>query len=288
VQEVLNANGEIAVIVHSNMSREAQAVDLGLFTDGSVRHLVFVMIVSEGFDHPPIDTVVLMRPTKSPVLYVQSVGRALRIFPGKTDCLVLDYGQVVKNCGPLDDPNIPEKGKKKKIDPLAMKFCPGCYSYMPSSTALCPDCGHDFIAAKLKEQKDRLAALSHRADHEGELLREPEKPRFIEVMRGFTKADRYLSKSGNVCIRIRYEPKNFLEKMIYEYIPIIGSFQSPFVQKKLSKLMPGERASDLEDAINKLNNTHLGNIEAVLTEKEGKYLKVKGYRYVNLYEKINA
>jgi hypothetical protein len=76
--------------------------------------------------------------------------------------------------------------------------------------------------------------------------------------------------------------------MIYEYIPIIGSFQSPFVQKKLSKLMPGERASDLEDAINKLNNTHLGNIEAVLTEKEGKYLKVKGYRYVNLYEKINA
>jgi hypothetical protein len=47
-------------------------------------------VLTEGFDEPSVDCIVLMRPTKSPTLYTQMIGRGTRLFPGKADCLVLD------------------------------------------------------------------------------------------------------------------------------------------------------------------------------------------------------
>jgi len=48
-------------------------------------------VATEGFDCPPIALVGVARPTKSRSLYAQMVGRGTRIFPGKTDCLVVDF-----------------------------------------------------------------------------------------------------------------------------------------------------------------------------------------------------
>ena len=48
-------------------------------------------ILTEGFDEPTIDVVVMARPTKSPGLYIQCVGRGLRLWPGKDNCYVLDF-----------------------------------------------------------------------------------------------------------------------------------------------------------------------------------------------------
>ena len=48
-------------------------------------------ILTEGFDEPSIDVIVMARPTKSPGLYIQCVGRGLRLWPGKENCLVLDF-----------------------------------------------------------------------------------------------------------------------------------------------------------------------------------------------------
>ena len=47
-------------------------------------------VLTEGFDEPSIDCVIVARPTKSKPLYIQMVGRGTRIYPGKEDCLVLD------------------------------------------------------------------------------------------------------------------------------------------------------------------------------------------------------
>ena len=49
------------------------------------------MKLSEGFDYPPIQSIILVRPTRSPVLYKQMIGRGLRNFPGKYDCFVLEF-----------------------------------------------------------------------------------------------------------------------------------------------------------------------------------------------------
>lgn len=47
--------------------------------------------LSEGFDHPPVQTVVIARPTRSPVLYKQMIGRGLRNSPNKHECFVMEF-----------------------------------------------------------------------------------------------------------------------------------------------------------------------------------------------------
>jgi ATP-dependent helicase IRC3 len=47
-------------------------------------------VLTEGFDEPSVDCIIVARPTKSKPLYIQMVGRGTRIYPGKEDCLVLD------------------------------------------------------------------------------------------------------------------------------------------------------------------------------------------------------
>ena len=57
---------------------------------GQVQVLANAMLLTEGWDEPTVSAVLLARPTKSRPLWIQMVGRGLRIAPDKTDCLVLD------------------------------------------------------------------------------------------------------------------------------------------------------------------------------------------------------
>jgi ATP-dependent helicase IRC3 len=52
--------------------------------------IVNVAVLSEGWDEPSVSCVVVATPTRSRVKYTQAVGRALRTFPGKQDCLIID------------------------------------------------------------------------------------------------------------------------------------------------------------------------------------------------------
>jgi len=47
-------------------------------------------VLTEGFDEPSVDCIIVARPTRSKPLYVQMIGRGTRPFPGKADCLILD------------------------------------------------------------------------------------------------------------------------------------------------------------------------------------------------------
>jgi hypothetical protein len=53
-------------------------------------------VLTEGFDEPSIDCIVIARPTKSKPLCIQMVGRGTRTYPGKQDCLVLDVVGVTR------------------------------------------------------------------------------------------------------------------------------------------------------------------------------------------------
>jgi superfamily II DNA or RNA helicase len=59
---------------------------------GTLDALVSCMVLTEGFDEPSVDCVILARPTKSKVLFFQAIGRGLRLSPltGKQDCLLID------------------------------------------------------------------------------------------------------------------------------------------------------------------------------------------------------
>jgi superfamily II DNA or RNA helicase len=64
------------------------------FKAGTIRVLFNVFVLVEGFDAPETAALLMIRPTKSDLVYTQALGRGLRRFPGKTDCIVLDFAPV--------------------------------------------------------------------------------------------------------------------------------------------------------------------------------------------------
>lgn len=58
---------------------------------GEVAALVTCDLYNEGVDLPLVDTLLLLRPTQSPVLFQQQIGRGLRLAKGKESCLILDF-----------------------------------------------------------------------------------------------------------------------------------------------------------------------------------------------------
>lgn len=61
------------------------------YQSGETRVLVNCQLWTEGVDLPATSCVLMARPTKSDLVYVQCVGRGLRLAPGKADCLILDF-----------------------------------------------------------------------------------------------------------------------------------------------------------------------------------------------------
>ena len=58
---------------------------------GELHVLVTVDLYNEGVDLPYADTLLLLRPTQSVTLFLQQIGRGLRLYPGKESCLILDF-----------------------------------------------------------------------------------------------------------------------------------------------------------------------------------------------------
>ena len=87
--QILNDMGFRAAEVNCN-SKDREEV-LKDFDDGKYDVLCNSMLLTEGYDSPSIDCVVILRPTKIRSLYQQMVGRGTRLAPGKTELLLLDF-----------------------------------------------------------------------------------------------------------------------------------------------------------------------------------------------------
>jgi len=89
--EQLNAAGLPAMVVTGDTPRRDQLRAPHLLAEGKVCALVTVDLYNEGVDIPEVDTLILLRPTQSPVLFQQQIGRGLRLHERKESCLVLDF-----------------------------------------------------------------------------------------------------------------------------------------------------------------------------------------------------
>jgi superfamily II DNA or RNA helicase len=88
--DAFNDIGIPAAAIWGDMPKEARQTALKWYETGEVQVLTNCMVLTEGFDAPWTSCVVIARPTKSPGLYCQMAGRALRLFEGKKDALILD------------------------------------------------------------------------------------------------------------------------------------------------------------------------------------------------------
>ncbi len=100
--EACRAAGIRAQWVAGSLSKTERAARLTDFQHGACDLLINAQLLTEGYDAPQVAAVILARPTKSLALFTQMVGRGLRLFPGKRDCLVIDVADVSKTRDLLD------------------------------------------------------------------------------------------------------------------------------------------------------------------------------------------
>jgi ATP-dependent helicase IRC3 len=76
------------------------------FRNGLVKVVVNVGVLTEGFDEPSVEVIILARPTRSSLLYTQIVGRGTRLFEGKDNCIIIDIADATKGKKPLGLPTL--------------------------------------------------------------------------------------------------------------------------------------------------------------------------------------
>lgn len=86
-----NARGIPAKAVWGAMPIDDRRQTLTELKDGTIKVCTSCGVLTEGWDESSINCVLMARPTKSRGLYVQCIGRGLRLAVDKTDCLVIDY-----------------------------------------------------------------------------------------------------------------------------------------------------------------------------------------------------
>jgi hypothetical protein len=84
------SEGVQAEALDSTTPTEERRAMLARLRSGETQVLVNCAVLTEGFDEPGLECVIVARPTKSKVLYTQMIGRGTRIHDGKDDCLIVD------------------------------------------------------------------------------------------------------------------------------------------------------------------------------------------------------
>jgi ATP-dependent helicase IRC3 len=90
VCQVFRDAGIRAAAVWGDMPKDERREVLSRFSQGEISVLTNCNLLTEGFDEPRINSVILARPTKSKLLYAQMVGRGTRLHPEKSDLMVVD------------------------------------------------------------------------------------------------------------------------------------------------------------------------------------------------------
>jgi superfamily II DNA or RNA helicase/HKD family nuclease len=83
--------GLAAVALTAGSRRDERRAALSDLSEGKLRAVFTVDLFNEGIDIPTVDTLLLLRPTDSPTLFLQQLGRGLRKTAGKSACAVLDF-----------------------------------------------------------------------------------------------------------------------------------------------------------------------------------------------------
>ncbi|MFZ4536799.1 DEAD/DEAH box helicase [Propionivibrio sp.] len=131
---------------------ETRAAKMDRFARGETTILSNCSLLSEGWDCPTCEVMILARPTRSLIRFIQMVGRVLRPAPGKVRALLLDHSGSTARLGhPCDDlPLVLDDGKPKKsaskkaeIKEQLPKACTACYFMKPAGIHVCPACGFE-------------------------------------------------------------------------------------------------------------------------------------------------
>src|SRR5262245_31101904 len=178
--------------------RERQEIERK-FQDGYILVVCNVGCLTTGIDWD-VRCIILARPTKSEMLFVQIIGRGLRLAEGKEDCLILDHSDTHLRLGfvtdihhdVLDDgrPRVRARGSDCIPSP---KECPQCTFLKPPRTRECPACGFKTEAINnIEVAEGELIEITGRKRH-GEVVSKDEEAAFYAQLKGYAQTHGYAS-----------------------------------------------------------------------------------------------
>lgn len=252
------------------------------------RYLINIDMLSTGYNQKDLDAVVALYSTVSVSKYVQTVGRLLRVFPGKKYGYFFDYGTNIKRLGSIDNLTVKSRGDGKAKIKICEdnKFGTGCGENNFSSAKKCWSCEKEF------DTKKSLATFSHFASGmpvlAGGAVSESE-----ESIRKCTDYYwDYHSKAGSRdSLTITVYDGDSVVKMAWF---VIASHNVGFSAQMINKLsvffknyddfsflkekgLFEHNARDVAHFLNKNKETLLKTLNAVKLLKEGKFFKIIDY-----------
>lgn len=162
---------ELSKIVTGKTTKKERESIISLARNGKIKYLVSVGALTTGVDIPRVDVVAMLRKTESASLFQQCVGRAMRLFEGKLNCMLLDYAENIDYFFPHGDIFEPEIKAKKKSESTPM-------------TVICPTCGnHNEFAARFNPDGFDIDSEGYFVDLAGSRI-EAEEGKFLPAHYG--------------------------------------------------------------------------------------------------------
>jgi superfamily II DNA or RNA helicase len=146
LQDKFQGSGIVAGYIDAYTDRAERNRIAAAFHRGEIKVVCNVGCLTTGIDWD-VRCIILARPTKSEILFVQMIGRGLRTADGKGDCLILDHsdnhlrlGFVTDIHHERDDGKPRPKAEPRSVEVLPKK-CPQCAFVKPPRMLVCPSCG---------------------------------------------------------------------------------------------------------------------------------------------------
>jgi DNA repair protein RadD len=164
ISEIQTNLGITNVVIHSKISQSEREKRFELWKTGKVKSAIGFRVLTTGLNHPPIDFIADLYPTKSSSMHVQKYGRGTRPYdpsikyiPGfdylKENCMVADFARNTQLLGPINDPVIPKKKGEKGTGGAPVKVCNVCGTYNHATVRFCVSCNAEFsFQIKIKEE----------------------------------------------------------------------------------------------------------------------------------------
>jgi DNA repair protein RadD len=242
----LTRQGVSCAVVHGELSLDERDRRINAFKSGQIQAIVNNNVLTTGFDFPAIDCIVMLRPTMSPGLWVQMLGRGTRpsVATGKQNCLVLDFALNTERLGPINDPVLPRKpgkGRPKSGGGSMMlaRVCTVCFAYSHPRAAVCQACSAPFpVNVDLASQASTA-----------ELMAAPTSaPTIARYTCNFQVLHKHVGmNSGMPCVRVDYAcgKARFQE---YLHVERAGRWRNDALDWLRKRLPPGYDVESLKTA----------------------------------------
>lgn len=151
VAERFSTDGIRAAHIDGNTPKAERDRIVEAFRRGEIRILCNVDLISEGFDVPDCECVILLRPTKSLTLFIQQSMRCMRYREGKR-AIIIDHVNNVSEFGlPDDNREWLLDGHEKPKGAAPVRTCPACFAVINMAERTCPHCGFVFEPERRKK-----------------------------------------------------------------------------------------------------------------------------------------